>query len=348
MSLASVGFHGLFFDSLVVDAVPEADGSAVGVGLDGVRWCNLGCFQVFALVVGVLNLLELVSAWLKLISFVLTISLTRMHLKVLKAIRSLCFQDYVAGSGILEWHHGLWCSNRTRSLRESSTMSCRSSPLTRDSALQGPLGGFWWSIIVQILFIVVIVSFILEFSWFTFWHLGRPGRAQIWGEASTGGIIAVLPEKFGLLQLWCYIRDVLRLRHGNLRVRTWMKHGAGFSFDGLVRTTHINDYFPVITCVRPIRRQRLLLAHQGLSLHCLLNLAQIHIIYLLLAHQGRLRNLTDLLQRHLLLILLMQPLRNGINKFYLLLVILLQRRSHFANWHGWSHFVVGIMISEYL
>lgn len=111
MSLTSVGFRGFFFHSLVVDAVPEADGSAVGVSLDGVRWCNLGCFKVFALVVSGLNLLELVAAWLKLISFVLTISLTRMHLKVLKAIRSLRFQDYVAGGGILEWHHGLRCRN---------------------------------------------------------------------------------------------------------------------------------------------------------------------------------------------------------------------------------------------
>ena len=240
MPSTSVGFGVLLFDSLVVNAVPEADGFAVGVGLDGVRWCNLGRFQVFALVVSVLNLLELAPAWLRLIS---------LDVEVLKVIRSLRFQDYLADSGILQWHHGLRRSNRTWSLRKSSSMSSRCSPLTWDSAFQGPLGGFWWSIIVQILFIAVIISFILEFSWFTSQHLGSPGWAQIWGETSTSGIIAILSEEFGLLHLRHYIRDVLRLRHGNLRVRSCMKHGVGFSFDGLVRTSHINDYFPIITRV---------------------------------------------------------------------------------------------------
>lgn len=246
--LASVGFVLLFFHSFVVDAVPEADGAAVAVGFDRLRGHDLGRLEVFTFVVG-----GLAGAWLKSYG---------LNVKVLESVWGLSFQDDVAGSGILQRHHGLRRRNWTRSLRQSA-VSTSFSPLAREPALKGPLRGFWWGIIVQILLIIVIICLIQKFNWFTPQHLGRPSRAQkIRGEASTSGnIIAVLPEKLGLLQIRSNIRGVLGLWHGNLRVRPRMQNCVGLPFYRLVRASHINYNLPIISSPKPIGRQRLLLVH---------------------------------------------------------------------------------------
>lgn len=163
--------------------------------------------------------------------------------------------------------------------------------------------------------IIVIVCLILKFNWFAPQHLSRPsGPQKIRGEPSAGAdIVAVLPKELGLLQIRSNIRGVLSLWHGNLRVRPRMQDRVGLPLDGLVRAPYINYNFPVIPGPKPIRRQRLLLLHLRLSLYSFLDLAQVDIIYLLFTNQCRMRNLTNLLQRHFLLILFVQFLRNSID-----------------------------------